>query len=131
MTLDEAFPAVDPGIKPLGARVLVQMRTTRTTTDSGIQLVHETQDTEKWNDQVGKVIALGPLAFCNRDTAEPWAEGVWVKVGDFIRVPRWNGDRMAVPVEGSPDPALFVIFNDHECISQITGDPLSMKNYIL
>jgi co-chaperonin GroES (HSP10) len=129
-TLDEAFPDVDPGVVPLGARVLIQLRRVAKKTQSGIVLVEETQETVKWNNQVGRVVALGALAFRNRQNMEPWAEGVWLGVGDFVRVPRWNGDRVEVPVKDG-DPVVFVTFNDHEMISKITGDPLATKVYIL
>ena len=59
-----AFPSVDPGAKPLGGRILVQLRRTkRTVTGAGIILVEETRETEKWNNMVAKVIEIGPLAF--------------------------------------------------------------------
>ena len=84
------------------------------------------------------MVALGPLAFKNRETGKAWPEGMWVKEGDFIRVPRWNGDRIEVPVkshtasrEEKADPVTFVIFNDHEIIAKIPGDPLAVKTYIL
>lgn len=132
--LREAFPAVDPGAIPLGARVLVQLRRTKkTVTASGIVLVEETRETEKWQNMVGKVIELGPLAFRKRDSMEPWVEGVWCQVGDYIRVPKWGGDRWEVPVPNAPkdeDPILFMVLNDHEVIASITGDPLAMKAFI-
>jgi len=131
MTLDEAFPSVDPGVRPLGARILVQIKTTKKTSKGGILLVEDSKETEKWNTQVAKVIQLGPLAFCNRTTGEPWTEGMWAKPGDFVRVPRWGGDRFEVAVEGAEEPALFVVFNDHEIIAQITCDPLTVKNFFL
>jgi hypothetical protein len=41
-----AFPSVDPGAKPLGGRLLVQLRRTKkATTASGIILVEETKET--------------------------------------------------------------------------------------
>lgn len=130
-TLADAFPDVDPGNVPLGGRVLVQLRRIAKKTRSGIVLVEETKDTVRWNNQVAKVIALGPLAFRNRQTREPWPEGEWVQPGDFIRVPRWNGDRIEVPVKDSDDPVTFVVFNDHEIITKIVGDPLAVKVYVL
>jgi len=132
--LREAFPAVDPGAKPLGARVLVQLRRTKkTVTSMGIVLVSETKETEKWQNMVAKVIEIGPLAFKKRDSMEPWPEGSWCEVGDFIRVPKWGGDRWEVPVPGEAkeeDPALFMVLNDHEIIAKLTGDPLAMKAFI-
>jgi len=85
-----AFPVVDPGAKPLGGRILVQLRRTKTrTTSAGIILVSETKETEKWQNMVAKVIEIGPLAFKNRDTMQGWPEGSWCEVGDYIRVPKW------------------------------------------
>ncbi len=129
-----AFPSVDPGAKPLGARVLVQLRRTKKkATSAGIILVEETKETEKWNNMVSRVVAIGPLAFKKRDTMESWPEGSWCEVGDFIRVPKWGGDRWEVRVPGDDDfedPALFMILNDHEIIAKVTGDPMAMKAFI-
>lgn len=129
--LEEAFPIVDPEVQPLGGRVLVQLRRTAKKTKSGLFIVEETAQTVKWNQQVAKVVALGPLAFRNRETLEQWKEGAWVKEGDFVRVPRWNGDRIEVRVKDSEDPVVFVVFNDHELICKVNGDPLQQKTYIL
>ena len=128
-----AFPSVDPGAKPLGARILVQLRRTKKrATSAGIILVEETKETEKWNNMVAKVIEIGPLAFKKRDTMEPWPEGSWCEVGDYLRVPKWGGDRWEVAVDGDPDdePALFMVLNDHEVIAKLTGNPLAMKAFI-
>lgn len=129
-TLEEAFPQVDPGAVPVGGRILVQWRQTRkTVTSAGIVIVEETKETEKWNNQVAKVIAVGPLAFKKRDTLEPWPEGNWVSVGDYVRMPKWGGDRWEVPINDD-ESALFSIFNDHEVIAKVTGDPLSVKAFL-
>lgn len=129
-----AFPSVDPGAKPLGGRILVQLRRAKQkTTSAGIILVEETKETEKWQNMVAKVIEIGPLAFKHRDTMQPWPEGSWIEVGDYIRVPKWGGDRWEVPLPGADDhedPALFMVLNDHEVIAKLTGDPLAMKAFI-
>lgn len=93
-------------------------------------LVQDTKETVKWNTQTAKIVALGPLAYRNRETAQDWPEGQWVKVGDFVRAPRWGGDRHEVIVDDG-DPVVFAVFNDHEIISKITGNPLDVKAYIL
>jgi len=128
-----AFPSVDPGAKPLGGRILVQLRRAVKKTKSGIFLPHETQETEKWQNMVAKVIEIGPLAFKHRDTMQGWPEGSWCSVGEFIRVPKWGGDRWEVAVPGedeNEEPSLFMILNDHEVIAKLTGDPLAMKAFI-
>ncbi len=130
-SMDEAFPKVNPGVAPLGGRILVQMRRSVKKTRSGIVLVEETSDTVKWNQQTARVVAMGPLAYRNRETLKPWSEGAWVEVGDFVRVPRWNGDRIEVRVKDSDEPVVFVTFNDHEIIALVTVDPLSQQEYLL
>lgn len=129
-----AFPSVDPGAKPLGGRILVQLRRTKKkTTSAGIILVEETKETEKWNNMVAKVIEIGPLAFKHRDTMQAWPEGSWCVPGDYIRVPKWGGDRWEVLIPGEDsleDPALFMILNDHEIIAKVTGDPLVMRAFV-
>ena len=129
-----AFPSVEPGAKPLGGRILVQLRRTKKkTTGSGIILVEETKEAEKWNNMVAKVVEVGPLAFKNRDTMQGWPEGSWCVAGDYIRVPKWGGDRWEVKVPGEDhleDPALFMILNDHEIIAKVTCSPLEMRSFI-
>jgi len=126
-----AFPEVNSGQSPYGGRVIVQLR--RIKKKAGrIIIVDETKENEKWNNMIGKVVAIGPLAFKNRDTMASWPEGSWANIGDFVRVPRWGGDRWERPVpnEDGEDPVLFMTINDHELISKIVDDPLSFKVYV-
>lgn len=129
-----AFPSVDPGAKPLGGRILVQLRRTKKkATSAGIILVEETKETEKWQNMVAKVVEIGPLAFKHRDTMQAWPEGSWCAVGDYIRVPKWGGDRWEVKVPNDDDfedPALFMVLNDHEVIAKLTGDPLAVRAFL-
>lgn len=128
--LDEAFPTVDPGLKPFGSRVLVQIRTPKTRSAGGIILHQETRDTEIWNTQVAKVIAVGPGAFRNRDTLQLWPEGEWCVPGKFVRVAKYGGDRWEVQVPGKQERAMFCLFNDLDLIGEVTCDPLSVIAFI-
>ena len=128
-----AFPDVSAGQAPLGGRVIVQLR--RIKKNAGkIILVEETKENEKWNNMIGRVVAIGPLAYRNRDTMATWPEGSWAQIGDFVRVPRWGGDRWERPVLGEENgdlsPVLFMTINDHEVIAKVTDDPLSFKAYV-
>jgi co-chaperonin GroES (HSP10) len=133
-TLDEAFPTVDPLMTPYGGRVLIQLRAVKEkVTSAGIILSEETRETEKWNTMIGKVIDIGRLAFRNRETMEAWPEGAWAQVGDFVRVPKWGGDRWEIDFvdeKGAKGKALFTFFNDHELIGKVTGDPREIKAFI-
>lgn len=127
---EEAFPTCDPGVLPFGSRVLVQIRSSKSVTKGGIILLAETKDTEVWNTQVAKVVALGPLAFHNRTTLTPWPEGGWCDVGDFVRVARYGGDRWTAKNADGEGESLFVLFNDLDLIGKVTGDPLTMKAFV-
>lgn len=128
-----AFPDVQPGQAPYGGRVIVQLR--RIKKNAGkIILVEETKENEKWNNMIGKVVAIGPLAFKNKDTMASWPEGSWAEIGDYVRVPRWGGDRWERPAtneeNGDLNPVLFMTINDHELIARVTDNPLSFKAYV-
>ena len=125
----EAFPPVCPGIRPFGSRVLVQIRTPKKKSKFGIHFAEETRDTEKWNTQVAKVISMGPGAFKNRTTLANWPEGDWCSPGQFVRVPKYGGDRWEVAIN-SDDSAMFVIFNDLDLLGDVIGDPLAVKAFI-
>jgi|TARA_R110000822_G_scaffold62847_1_gene154677 co-chaperonin GroES (HSP10) len=133
-TLAEAFPIIDPLMAPYGARILVQLRAVKEKVSSaGIFIPQETKETEKWNTQVGKIISIGPLAFKKRESMEPWPEGAWAQVGDFVRVPKWGGDRWEIDFkdeQGAEGKCLFTFFNDHELIGKVTGDPRDIKAFI-
>lgn len=128
--LEEAFPDADPGAKPYGHRVLVQVRSPKTRTKGGLFVPKESRETEIWNTQVAKVIMLGPVAFKNRDTLEPWPEGDWCKPGTYVRIPKYAGDRWYVPVSGSAEQALFTFFKDLDLIGEITCNPLDVVAFL-
>lgn len=125
----EAFPLVDPCFEPYGGRVVVQMRLPKRKLSSGIILPEDSRDTERAQTPIGIVRAMGPLAFKNRDTMESWPEGTWAKVGDFVRVPRWTGDRFEKRLEDDTVVEFFIM-NDHELIGRVTGNPLDVKAYV-
>lgn len=129
-SFDELFPEVDPQFRPFGSKILVQLRRVILESKGGIALLEETGDTEAWNMQVGKIIAMGPLAFKNRKTFEPWPEGSWAEVGEFVRFPRWGGDRISIDLDKKGKPVVVLILNDHDLLGAYTGDPRDVKAYL-
>jgi co-chaperonin GroES (HSP10) len=143
--LDEAFPKVDPGLEPFGSLVLVQVRQPKRKTAGGIIIADDTRATEHYRTQVAKVVSMGPLAFHSRDTMTLWPEGAWCSVGDFVRVPVYQGERFAVPFEvktfeedekGRKHPktdkeeCVFVLFKDLAILGRITADPLKIRAFL-
>lgn len=126
--LKQAFPAADPGVKPLGSRILVQIRTPEAKSKGGIILTDSDKDTQMWNTAVAKVVDVGPLAFHNRNTAELWPEGAWCGVGEFVRVPRYGGDRWVV-INAEGEKAYYVLFNDLDVLGKVTTDPLEIRAF--
>lgn len=126
-SLEEAFPEVDPKFRPVGHRVLFQLRTPKNRTKGGLLLVQGSQVEDQWNTQVAKVLMFGPVAFHSRDTLEPWPEGAWCKPGDFVRIPLYGGDRWYKPIPGRDDyRALFAVYNDTDIKGIHLGDPLDV-----
>lgn len=142
-SLEEAFPEVDPGERPAGNQVLFQLRAPKARTGGGIIIDTESRRTELDNNQVAKVIAVGPLAFHNRSTGDEWPEGAWAAPGAFVRIPKYQGDRFIrhytrpdfdvrdgkrIATE-TRDEVHFVFMKDLAIIS-IISDPLSVRAYL-
>lgn len=128
--LSDIFPDVDHGAKPLGHRVIVQMRGVRSQSRGGIIFVENAKQTEQDVQQVARIVALGPVAFCDRTTLKEWPEGAWVKPGDYVRVPRYGGDSWKVKTENGQEVE-FRVFNDHQIIALLdTADPATMTGYV-
>ena len=131
--LEWAFPDVVPGIYPCGMFILVQLafpkKRKKLPNGNWFYYADESVTADKARTQTALVRAFGPVAYRNRETLVAWPEGAWCRPGKFIRTPMYGGDRIAVPVPGRDpsDEALFVIFRDQDCLSVITGDPLSIK----
>lgn len=126
--LNEAFPQVEPGVKPLGSRILIQVRSPETKSKGGIILTDTDKDTQYWNTTVAKIVAVGPLAFKNRNTQAPWPEGDWCKPGDFVRAPRYGGDRWK-HTDANGVTGYFCLINDLDVLAAITIDPLEIKAF--
>jgi co-chaperonin GroES (HSP10) len=130
-SLEAAFPLADPALVPFGSDVIVQIRTPKLQTAGGVLLAEETRETDQWNTQVAKVIALGPVAFCDRETLKPWPEGAWAKPGDYVRVPKYGGDKWWRESGGPDGKSLFALFNDLDLKGRVPEDlVLSIIAYI-
>lgn len=131
--LSSAFPVVDPGERPLGSLVLLQVKQAMTKTDGGIVLTKNDIETEFDNTNVAKVLSLGSVAYCSRETLVPWPEGAWVKVGDYVRISQHNGKRWTKPIPGTrgnsvEERVTFVLIDDLH-IASVINDPLTVKAF--
>ena len=134
-SIADAFPEVEPGLRPMGERILVQLRTplSYTTLANGekFYLPDETREAEMWNEQTAIVRFVGPVAYRDRKTLEYWQEGPWCKPGDFVRIQKYHVDKNMVSTgPKSEDVALFVTLKDTDVIALVTGDPMSIKAFL-
>ncbi len=119
---EELFPKVSPNIRPHGSRILVQIRRVRTKSKGGIIYSDDTKDTKLDNTCVAKVIAVGPLAYKNRNTMEAWPEGAWCKPGDYVFVPKYGGLRWERPCQATENysgKVQFAIFDDLNIVGDV------------
>jgi co-chaperonin GroES (HSP10) len=128
-TQAQAFPDGDPGVKPVGSRLIVQIRNSALKTEAGIELVNNTTETEFDNTQTARVVAVGPLAFCNRETMAPWPEGAWCKVGDYVRVPKYGRECWRRPGPGGIS-ITYSMIDDLQIVGVVTADPLDFQAFL-
>lgn len=155
-SIAEAFPEVAPLHRPVGDVCLFQIRMPKRRSGGGIIVPDEARSTEYYNTQVAKVIAVGPTAFKSRSVVNTedgpksqlldWQEGAWFKPGDFVRVPKYGGDRFSIPYafeDFEVDPSngkrekltvrsevVFALFRAGNIICAIDGDPMTIKSFL-
>lgn len=127
--LNDAFPKVECPIRPLGNRVLVQIRAPRNKTKGGLVITSDTLEDTYRNEQTATIVKMGEGCFKFSTTGEPWPLGEWFAEGDFVRVPLHGGDNhwIAMKDGDSQRLILFKTFRDYEIIGLIEGDPLEVK----
>jgi co-chaperonin GroES (HSP10) len=118
---EDIFPVVDPNGEPYGSRVLVQIRRPPQKMGSFYLTDNQTK-TQQDNTCVAKVIAVGPLAYKNRNTMETWTEGQWCDVGSYVFVPKYGGIRWEVPCQETdmyPGKVQFALFDDLNILMKV------------
>lgn len=130
-----AFPDVSPPYLPCGKNILVQLRTPGNfkilSNGKKFYFADESVDFEKFNVQTAVVRALGPVAYRHRLTMETFPEGEWAVPGEFVRVPKFGGDRVGVPLNDEQNrTAFFVMVNDTDAVGRVYGDPLALKGIV-
>lgn len=125
-----AFPEAEPPYLPCGKMIIVQLRTPGAfkilPNGEKFYFSDETQEMEKYNIQTALVRRMGPVAYKNRLTLEPFPEGNWCNPGDFVRVPKYGGERITVEA-ANKRAAIFLTVNDTDVLGLIVGDPLTIK----
>jgi co-chaperonin GroES (HSP10) len=102
--------------KPLLWRVLIQPYEPPRSTQGGILLAGETIENTRLLTVVGKVVAMGSLAFKakTRSGLDLTEEANQPKVGDWVLYGTYAGQRIKMK-----DGRQFVVLNDDEIVSRI------------
>lgn len=117
---DARFPDVNPGFKPVGRKVLIQLQKSATVSPGGILFLPEEVDAKDAVAVIAKVIAVGDMAYRDADTGEFWPTGAWCKPGDISRWPKYGGDRFRVGTD--KDGVHFKFFDDRDMIATVEND---------
>lgn len=124
-----AFPDVDPGVRPYGHRILVQLKQSARKTEAGLLVGEDATQTDQDNTKVAKVISVGPVAFHNRETLEPWPEGNWANPGDFVRIPLHTNAQNSWTVPYKNGRISFTIIDDLQLLGE-QPDPFYIKAWL-
>ena len=96
--------------QPCGWRILIRPVPPRTKTESGLHLPDSVIHREEITTTIGRIVAVGPLAWQRED----WGHEPWAKVGDYVLHAKFGGKRIEY------GGVKIVIFNDDEVIAVVT-----------
>ena len=108
--------------EPRGFKLLIEKPKPKDKTEGGILLPDQAIEAENYLSICAKLIAVGPLAWRNRETGERWKGGAWAKEGDWVIVPKFTQFKMEI------DNKEYRFINDDEIIAVIS-DPTVIKVY--
>jgi co-chaperonin GroES (HSP10) len=93
LELTELFPDVEPPYRPMHAWIVIQERLPRAKTKGGLILSAETQDRDRMDMNIGRIAAVGPLAFWSPALNREVPDEAKVQLGEFVRIPKFSADR--------------------------------------
>ena len=108
--------------EPRGFKLLIEKPKPKDKTDGGILLPDQAIEAENYLSICAKLIAVGPLAWRDRETGERWKGGPWATIGDWIIVPKFTQFRMEI------DEKEYRFINDDEIIAVVSA-PTVIKVY--
>lgn len=132
-TLESAFPDVEPGVRPYGSRVLVQLKASARKTKGGLLIGDSDAITDEDNTQVAKVIRVGIGAYCDRAALKRWPEyDDMPQAGAFVRIPLYSNTANSWTVAHPTDKEMRVKFTLIDDL-QIQGeqpDPFYIRAFL-
>jgi chaperonin GroES len=108
--------------QPVGWKVLVKPIEPKKQTKGGIYLSDKSQDAEEYLVSHGHIIAIGEMAYCERDTGRRW-KGTWPEIQDHVTFGKYAGQKLFVKGEK------LLLLNDDE-ITSIIPEGCEVTNYV-
>ena len=94
--------------RPMNWKVLIQPNEIKAETKGGILLPDKVKENEQILTAHGTVMAVGELAYRERDTGERWKQEIVPQVGDKVTYGKYAGQKIVV------NNVRFLLLNDDE-----------------
>tara|TARA_Y100000114_G_scaffold153488_1_gene173557 strand:+ start:506 stop:904 length:399 start_codon:yes stop_codon:yes gene_type:complete len=109
--------------RPMNWKVLIQPNDIKAETKGGILLPDKVKENEQILTAHGTVMAVGELAYRERETGERWKQEIVPQVGDKVTYGKYAGQKIVV------NNVRFLLLNDDE-ITAILPDGVEVTAYV-
>ena len=109
--------------RPMNWKVLIQPNDIKAETKGGILLPDKVKENEQILTAHGTVMAVGELAYRERETGERWKQEIVPQVGDKVTYGKYAGQKIVV------NNVRFLLLNDDE-ITAILPEEVEVTAYI-
>ena len=109
--------------RPMNWKVLIQPNEIKAETKGGILLPDKVKENEQILTAHGTVMAVGELAYRERETGERWKQEIVPQVGDKVTYGKYAGQKIVV------NNVRFLLLNDDE-ITAILPDGVEVTAYV-
>ena len=104
-------------LRPVGFKLLVALLPAEEKTQGGIIIPDTPKDREQTASIIGNVLAMGSLAYLDRDK---FPEGPWCRVSDWVLFKSYSGIRLKIKDQE------FRLSND-DTVEAVVADPRLVK----
>ena len=108
---------------PMGWKVLIQPNEPKKSTEGGIVIPTKAIEAEEYLTAHGTVMAMGELAYRDRESGTRWRSDQWPKVGDRITYGKYAGQKLIV------NGQKMLLLNDDE-VTSILPEGAEITSYV-
>ena len=118
----EPLTAADLPVLPMFWMVIVEPLLPKTISDGGIHLAEESQKVEQIQCTIGRILALGDLAFKGKTTAglalSDCSRAAALKAGDHVLFARYTGQ--TIKIRRKDRERMIIILSDSEILGVVS-----------